>query len=114
MHAGTDLAGELYEAFAKADELVAQMAADGRAKAEAERKYRMAKRQRILYERVQNKTPVSIIADVVKGYEDIAMLACERDCAETAYEATKEAINVNKRKIDWLREQWGREWSQAR
>lgn len=111
MHAGTDLVAELYAAFDRADELVSQMADDGKAKAEAEKAYRMAKRQRILYERVQNKTPVSLIADVVKGYEDIAMLACERDCAETAYVATKEAINLNKRKIDWLREQWGREWA---
>lgn len=114
MHAGTDLAAELYEAFERADELVAQMADDGRAKAEAEKAYRMAKRQRILYERTQNKTPVSLIADVVKGYEDIATLAAQRDCAEAAYEATKEAINVNKRKIDWLREQWGREWPHVR
>lgn len=113
MHDGTDVAAELAAAFEAADSLVEEMAQAGRRLAEREREYRMAKRKRILYERASNKTPVGLIADVVKGYEDISLLALERDCAGAEYEAVKEAIMLNKRKIDWLREQWGREWAQA-
>ena len=113
MHDGTDIAGDLASAFEAAESLVEEMAQAGRKLAECEREYRMAKRKRILYERASNKTPVGLIADVVKGYEDISLLALGRDCARTEYEAVREAIMLNKRKIDWLREQWGREWAQV-
>lgn len=83
------------------------------AKAEAERRYRIEKRKRTLYERDYNKTPVSIIADVVKGYQDIADLAFQRDCAEAEWEASRESILYQKRLTDTIREQIKREWSQA-
>lgn len=109
MYDGLDMAQGLMEAIDAADELLEQLAECGRKKAEAEREYRMAKRTRTLYERA-NGAPVSIIGDLVKGYADIANLALARDCAEAEYEATREAIMLNKRKIDIYREQLAREF----
>lgn len=111
---GADLVRQISECFDAAYGQVADMAELGKAKAEAERAYRTAKSKRLLYEREYGKTPVSIIADVVKGYEDIALLACGRDCAEAAYDANREALLLNKKRIDFLREQMSREWGAAR
>lgn len=110
---GLDLTGELFDAMDRVAGCIDDMHALGAAKSEAERKYRIAKRKRILYERDHNKTPVSIIADVVKGYEDIAQLAFERDCAEAEYDANYEAILFWKKRADVLRELIAREWSEA-
>lgn len=87
MHDGVDLIDGIHESLAEADRAVKDMARLGREKAEAERKYRIAKAKRMLYERDQNRMPVSIIGDIVKGQEDIAYLAFERDCAEAVYDA---------------------------
>ncbi len=114
MHDGVDIVREIAERFEEADREVGEMAELGRRKAEAERAYRTAKSRRLLYEREYGKTPVSIIADVVRGYEDIAVLACERDCAEALYDANREALLLNKKRIDWLREQMAREWANVR
>ena len=113
MHDGVDLVEGLYSSLAEAGRAVQDMARLGREKAEAERKYRVAKAKRMLYERDQNRTPVSIIGDIVKGQEDIAYLAFERDCAECVYEANREAVLLAKKRADIYREQVAREWSQA-
>lgn len=81
--------------------------------AEAERAYRVAKQQRILFERDRNKTPVTIIQDVVAGYEDIAELKRKRTCAEVDFDANREAILFWKKQTDAIREQIQREWTQA-
>lgn len=109
-----ELFNELDEALDRTAELVSDMHVLGRKKSEAEKAYRVAKQRRILFERTQNNTPVSIIADVVKGYEDIAELAFRRDCAQTDYDANYEAILFWKKKVDVLREQLQREWAQSR
>lgn len=109
MHDGLDLQTELMVALDEAEARINEMASLGEAKAEAERAYRVAKRKRLLMERQQG-TPVSIIADIVKGYEDIAQLALERDCAEAVYEANREAIMFAKHKSAALREIIAREY----
>lgn len=113
MHDGVDLIEGICESLAEADRAVKDMARLGREKAEAERKYRVAKAKRMLYERDRNRTPVSIIGDIVKGQEDIAYLAFERDCAESVYDANRESVLLSKKKADIYREQVAREWSQA-
>lgn len=107
---GQDLHGALMAAMATARECQGQMyplAADAAA---AKREYRKAKRLRILWERAENRTPVSLIADVVSGYEDIGDLCAARDCAEAAYQANYEALLLAKKEIDVLREVIAREW----
>lgn len=113
MHDGVDLADGLHASLSEADRAIRDMARLGREKAEAERKYRIAKAKRLLYEREKNHTPVSIIADIVKGQEDVAYLAFERDCAESVYDANREAALLAKKRADIYREQISREWSQA-
>lgn len=107
------LQAELEQALNEACERVEEMRSLGYAMAEAERKYRVAKQQRILFERNTNNTPVTIIHDVVAGYEDIAELKCKRDCAEVDFDANREAILYWKKKTDSIREQIQREWTQA-
>lgn len=85
----------------------------GKKRAEAEREYRIKKAERILFERDHNHTPVSIIADIVKGYPPIADLAFKRDCAEVEERANIEAALYHKKNIDALREQIAREWNEA-
>lgn len=108
---GLDLTAELVDALDRAAECISDMHELGAKKAEAEKHYRVAKQRRILYERTRKGTPVSIIGDVVKGYEDIAELAYKRDLAQTEYDANYEALLFWKKKVDTLREQVQREWS---
>lgn len=100
------------QAMGEAHEALDRMAALGAAKAEAERQYRIAKRVRIVWER-GNGTPVTIIGDVVCGYDDIAQLRFARDCAEAEYDANREALLLAKKQIDTIREVIAREWSAA-
>lgn len=80
------------------------------AKAEAERKYRVALAQKILQER-EAGTPVTIINDVCRGSKEIAQLRFDRDVAESLYDTAREAINIYKRECTILEEQISREWN---
>lgn len=111
MASGQDLHAALFEAMDEARESQGQMVPLGRELAEAERKYRVAKRTRVLWERGENKTPVTLVPDIVKGYPDIAQLCFERDCAEQVYEANREALLLAKKRVDTIREMIAREWS---
>ena len=113
MHDGIDLLEGLFASLDEADRAIKDMVRLGREKDEAERKYRIAKAKRLLYERDQNHTPVSIIGDIVKGQEDIAFLAFERDCAISVYDANHETVLLAKKRADIFREIIAREWSQA-
>ena len=65
----------------------------GIAKAEAERDYRIALAKRELELRA-NGIPVSILSDLARGTEEIAILKCNRDIAISTYEAIQ--LNINK------------------
>lgn len=86
---------------------------NGIEKAEAERKYRIAKSQKIL-EYKQAGYPVTLIIDIVRGLEDVAALAFERDVAESVYNANKEAINVKKIELKHLHTEWELEWAESK
>lgn len=107
---GADLTGGLFEAMRRAEACLDDMGRLGERWAQAEKVYRVAKARQILIEREENSTPVSIIADLVKGDEKIANLAFERDCARAEYEANREAILFWKKKADVLSEIIRREW----
>ena len=108
---GTDLVRELFDACDDADRFVRDMRRLGVVKAEAERRYRVAKAKRTLYERDENRVQMSIICDVVRGCEEVSNLAFARDCAEAEYDGNREALLVAKKKIDTLREIMAREWA---
>lgn len=107
------LQAELNHSLKETADRIEDMHRLGKEMAEAERKYRVAKQQRILFERDHNKTPVTIIQDVVAGYEDIAALKQARTCAEVEFDANREAILFWKKRTDAIREQIQREWTQA-
>jgi hypothetical protein len=58
--------------------------------------------------------PVTFIQDVIKGVPEVNEAMSEYNAAEVEYENAREARNVVKKKLDTLREQYAREWSQAK
>lgn len=61
-----DLIDEIKEKSAMLDRAISQILPKGRERAQTERDYRVALRQKILLERAQG-TPVTIISDVCRG-----------------------------------------------
>lgn len=110
---GYELMNDIQDSLDHCAECVGAMFELGKKRAEAEREYRIAKRQRVLYERTHNKTPVTLISDTVKGFRDIADLKFNLDCADAEYEANHEAVLYWKKRVDTLREVAKREWTQA-
>ena len=110
MASGQDMHSALVDAMAAADGALAQMVPLANDLAAAEREYRVQKRTRTLWERGKG-TPVSIIGDLVGGYDDIADLRLKRDCAQAVYDANGEGLLLAKKKIDTIREVIAREWS---
>lgn len=111
---GVDLTEGLYCALEEAAAAQRQMAGLARKKHEAERRYRIARASRTLYERAENRIPATLIPDIVRGQEDIALIAFERDCAGSDYDANYEALLLAKKRIDTYREMMDREWAQSR
>jgi len=58
--------------------------------------------------------PVTFIQDVIKGVPEVNAAMSEYNKAEVEYENAREARNVWKKKLDTLREQYSREWSEAK
>lgn len=78
--------------------------------AEKEATYKVAKGKLVLCER-ENKTPVSVINDIVLGDPVISTLRKERDIAKVLYINAQEAINVRKLELRIVEAQLGREWN---
>lgn len=78
--------------------------------AEKEATYKVAKGKLVLCER-ENKTPVSVINDIVLGNPVISTLRKERDIAKVLYINAQEAINVRKLELRIVEAQLGREWN---
>lgn len=106
---GQDLMSEMQAKTTLLDKAIEKLHSRGKALADAEYKYRVALRQKVLLER-DKKTPVSIISDVCRGDEEIARLRFDRDVAEAMYRSVQEAINTYKLEIKILDNQIAREW----
>ena len=76
----------------------------GKAKAIAEKDYRVALAKEILLLR-SSGTPVTIISDLCRGNENIAELKMNRDIAETLYESNMQFIYSTKLNIDIVMKQ---------
>lgn len=109
-----DLHGALYEAMEQADSALADMARLGEERARADRAYREAKAERMLFERAENHTPASMVADLAKGDPEVAELKVAAECADALYEANREALLWSKKKVDTVRELIAREFGGAR
>lgn len=108
---GMSLYQELQDKTDMLDVAVREIRSRGQSLSKAERDYRVALRKAVLEERAGG-TPVTIISDVCRGREDIAQLRFERDCAETLYRSSLEALNVFKLQARLLENQIQREFSQ--
>lgn len=76
----------------------------GKAKAIAERDYRVELAKEILKLRADGM-PVTIVSDVCRGNEKIAELKMNRDIAETLYESNMQFIYSTKLNIDIVMKQ---------
>ena len=99
-----DLINELNEYRQNLDRAIDEIKARGKAKAEAERDYRIELAKKILELRADG-IPVSIIGDLARGDEKIANLKMKRDIEESLYEANMQRIYECKINIDWLQSQ---------
>lgn len=104
-----DLLNEIVAQSRKLDVALSELGKRGRSYAEAERKYRVGLKQKILIERDKG-TPVTIISDICRGSEEIASLRFDRDVSEIMYKSALEAINVYKLQLRLLENQADREW----
>lgn len=86
---------EVGELRKQLNEGVKELQKAGYGKAKSEYEYRVALSKEILIQR-EDKIPVTIINDIVKGKEEIAKLKFQRDYHDTLYDAAREKIQATK------------------
>jgi hypothetical protein len=91
------------------DKAIKDLANNGYILAEKERNYKIAVNKKALELREQD-IPVTLINQIIYGYEDIAKLRFERDTAQVKYNANLEYINTVKLQIRILENQLSREY----
>lgn len=106
---GQDLYLEMQDRERLLDRALRELGSRGRGLAQSEMDYRIKLASKILEERDKG-TPVTIIADVCRGTQEIAKLRFARDVAEVTYKAALEAIQSYKLQIRILENQIEREW----
>lgn len=94
------------------DKAIKNLAKNGYDLAEKERDYKIAVNKKALVLRA-DEMPVTLIQQVIYGYEDIAKLRFERDTAEVKYNANQEYINTIKLQIRILESQLSREYAKG-
>ena len=104
---------EIQERTKKLDQAIEHLAENGRDLAEKEKEYKIALNQKALQLRAEDM-PVTLINQVIYGYEDIALLRLARDTAQVKYNANQEFINVLKLEIRILENQIAREYGNTK
>jgi len=99
-----DLLSELNHNRWVLKEAISQLKLRGQKKAEAEKDYRIALAKEILLQR-EAGMPVTIIGDICRGKEEIALLKMERDISETLYDTAMQAIYQSKLEISIIENQ---------
>lgn len=107
-----DLWEEIQEKQKMLDKAIKDLAKNGYDLAEKEKKYKIAVNKKALELRAED-TPVTLINQVIYGYDEIANLRFERDAAEVKYNANQEYINTIKLMIRILENQLGREFGRS-
>ena len=95
------------------DLAIKDLASNGYDLAEKEKAYKIAVNKKALELRAID-TPVTLINQIIYGYEDIAELRFKRDVAEVKYNTNQEYINTIKLQIRIIESQLGREWGNAK
>ncbi len=112
MNNDIDLLNELQNLTKQLSNSLKQLRTNGMKLAEAERDYKIAVNKKALLLRSQDM-PVTLISQVIYGYEDIAQLRFLRDSAEVVYRANQEAINTLKLQMRILENQIQREYGSS-
>jgi hypothetical protein len=107
-----ELWDEIQEKQRMLDKAIDKLAENGYDLAEKERAYKIAVNKKALELRDVDM-PVTLINQVIYGYEEIAKLRFERDTAEVKYNANQEYINTIKLTIRILESQLSREYGKA-
>ena len=104
-----DLLNDLQNLTKQLSNSLKQLRINGMKLAEAERDYKIAVNKKALELRSQDM-PVTLISQVIYGYDDIAQLRFLRDSADVVYRANQEAINTLKLQIRIIESQIQREY----
>lgn len=95
------------------DDAIEQLATNGIDLANKEKEYKIALNKKALELRAEDM-PVTLINQVIYGYDDIALLRLARDTAQVKYNANLEYINTIKLQIRILENQMQREWGNTK
>ena len=104
---------EIEEKNRMLDKAIKDLAQNGYDLATKERDYKIAVNKKALQLRAEDM-PVTLINQVIYGYDDIALLRFERDTAEVKYNANLEYINTIKLQIRIMENQMQREWGNTK
>ena len=107
-----DLWLEIEDKNKKLDKAIKDLAQNGYDLAVKERDYKVAVNQKALELRADDM-PVTLINQVIYGYENISKLRFERDTAKVKYNANLEYINTIKLQIRILENQLSREYARG-
>lgn len=107
-----DLWGEIVETQELLDLALAEAKKRGREMVAAEAHYYTVKSE-TAYRLKEEGQAVSFIAMVIKGEPDVCDAMTAYHARQVEYENAREARNVYKKRLDTLREQYQREWSQS-
>lgn len=94
------------------DKAINDLAKNGYDLAQKEKEYKIAVNKKALELRADDM-PVTLINQVIYGYEEIAALRFARDTAEVKYNANQEYINTIKLQIRILESQLNREYAKG-
>jgi hypothetical protein len=108
-----ELWNEIQEKQKMLDKAIKELAQNGYKLAECERDYKIAVNKKALELRSQD-VPVTLINQVIYGYEDIAKLRFQRDTAQVKYNANLEYIQTIKLMIRILENQLSREYGNTK
>lgn len=92
------------------DSALATLRQNGTIAAEKERAYRIAK-AKLTLKLKSDGMPITIISDIVKGDEDVSLLAMERDIAMTNYKCNLEALHVKQQEYSMYKVYFDKEYS---
>lgn len=104
---------EIEEKNRMLDKAIKDLAQNGYDLATKERDYKIAVNKKALQLRAEDM-PVTLINQVIYGYNDIAILRFDRDTAQVKYNANLEYINTIKLQIRILENQLSREYGNTK
>lgn len=107
-----DLWQEIQDKQKMLDKAINELATNGYDLANKERNYKIELCKKALELR-SNDTPVTLINQIIYGYDYIPELRFERDTAQVKYNANQEYINTIKLNIRILESQLSREYAKG-